>query len=339
METRHPKSVRAVLAGIPLLAALLTVACAQLGSVGSGKSIPADRLVELNGLYYAEDSTNNAAPKPFTGSIEAPHSATNKQRRLYAEVRDGKLDGQATLWHESGKKHLQVKYDANTRVRRIEWDDKGKLISEYPDPKTKSTAAVQPPAIDPSTGLPYAQPPTGTNQPPTTVTNAPPAAVLVLFPLLKLKLRGSLYYESDEALIPFTGVGIEYHSGKIKKREEHFVDGERRGRATWWYKNGVKSYEAFLTINIEVPSNSLPNGTVTHWFPTGKLKKESIWKDRAEIKVTTYNPDGQPNGTLEGGNGTLVHYDEAGKKQHEETYENGALKSEQWYAADGKLVP
>ena len=304
-----------------MLAAFLAVGCAVTGP--TSKPISADRLIDIDGIYYTEENTNS----PFSGSIESLYSATNKQRRMYAEIRKGKLEGAASIWHESGKPYIQLKYNANNRVLRKEWDDMGKLISEYPATKTNSTTTISTNSVfDPATGLPS--------------TNQPPAEIPKEFPLTKLILRGQLYYESEEALFPFTGVGIEYHSGKKKKREENFEGGERKGRTTWWYKNGVKSFEAFYIRNKDVPSNSLPDGTVSHWFETGKLRIVAQWVNGAEIKLTTYAPDGQESGALENGSGSLVYYDEKnGKKQHEQTYENGALVKEQWYRADGSLEP
>ena len=328
METRHPKPVRTVIGAIPLLAAFLAVGCALTGP--TSKPISADRLIDIDGIYYTEENTNS----PFSGSIESLYSATNKQRRMYAEIRKGKLEGAASIWHESGKPYIQLKYNANNRVLRKEWDDMGKLISDYSATKPKPTATISTNSVfDPATGLP------STNQPPTIVTNAPPAEKPKEFLLTKLKLRGQLYYESEEALFPFTGVAIEYHSGKKKKREENLEGGERNGRTTWWHKNGVKSFEAFYIRNKDVPSNSLPDGTVSHWFETGKLRMVAQWVNGAEIKRTTYAPDGQESGALENGSGSLVYYDEKGKKQLEETYENGALVKEQWYRADGSLEP
>lgn len=136
-----------IFSAVAVLAMVLAAGCA---TTKGPAVVDGAMLVERDGLWYEIDSE-----APFTGTMaeywpggekkveaelldgkvngKVTEWYENGQEASETEYRDGKLHGKATGWYENGQKRAEVEFNEGEETSRQEWDEAGNLIGQSPD--------------------------------------------------------------------------------------------------------------------------------------------------------------------------------------------------------------
>jgi len=276
--------------------------------------------------YYADDfnsSTYQVADgkasllpeayeeEPYTGRVIIKHS--NGDPHLVAYIRRGRFVETATVTDETGQQRTELKYDdRGTALKTQQWDANGTLVE----------------VIDHQAGTTSVTP----GGPGTTPANPNLPAKFIEFD--QVEVRGWLMYDKSEEFFSYTGAIVAFHdSAKTKlARVESYAQGIPEGKSTWWHANGQKQFEADYV-------QGEPDGLATWWRSDGSPEHEAFWQDGTLARATTWDTDGQENGKVLSGNGTLVFLHPDGTKRQETIYTDGKLTDEHWWDETGKELP
>jgi hypothetical protein len=137
-------------------------------------------------------------------------------------------------------------------------------------------------------------------------------------------LRGGIVrletYKNDS----LNGVSRTYWiDGKGIMDEREYLNGRSRYIQRIFYKNGKPEAETGY-------ANGIPDGVSRHYYPNGQLETDEIIRSGKEWEIRgSYTENGvrRKGGTLRGGNGTVVIYNEDGSVKGTKTFVKGVAKT------------
>ena len=187
----------------------------------------------INGIIFLQDLN-----ELYTGNNLCEYTSGQVKSKGY--IKDGKLIGKVTNWHENGQIFSEEYYkDGKKDGKWTEWYENGQIFSEgnYKDGKKDDKWT-------------YWQ---KNDQ--------------------KIWLDGQIF--SEEYYLEGNLVGetkYSYHENGQILSEEYYKDGKKDGKWTEWYENGLK----WLDRNYK---NGKRDGKWTEWYANGLIKLEENYKD------------------------------------------------------------
>jgi TonB family protein len=84
----------------------------------------------------------------------------------------------------------------------------------------------------------------------------------------------AFYYKINEIDSSFCGFEKYYYFTGQQHSVITIKNGDKHGKATWWYKNGQKWTEGYYNYNLE-------DSLWIYWYPNGNKKSEKFYDDRS----------------------------------------------------------
>ena len=268
------------------------------------EAVDMESLEERDDLYYQPNES-----EPFSGWAKT--MSDSGQVAVLGRLKDGKLDGLWTDWHENGQKEGERTFKDGKRDGLVTtWHEDGQKEEErtYKDGELVSASEEVKPSAD---------------SPEPLISDADVERLVkeAVDGNLLQERNGFLYQASESE--PYGGWGKEmYDSGQAKGLVQ-FKDGKEDGPFVGWHENGKKRLEQTF-------KDGKPDGLMTGWHENGQKQAEIIWKDgKQDGLMTVWHENGQKQyeGIWKDGkqDGLVTTWHENGQKQGEGTYKDGEL--------------
>ena len=247
------------------------------------KGIKFDELEQREGVHYLKGSD-----KPYKGKFFSLYK--NGQKKIEANMKDGKINGLAFGWHENGKKMQEVKWNEGKAEGSATWwyeSGQKKLSGTFKEGKRH--------------GLWTWWDEKGQKQNELRYVKGEEVFEGVNIDELELRDIGSEIFYLKGSDTPYTGKSYEltWHGDGPKKIEGTFKNGKPDGLWVFYYSNGQLEAKSHY-------KDGKIDGSHVMWHPNGQRWSERNWK----------------NGVKDG---PWMYWHENGQKESEKNFKTGKL--------------
>ena len=260
-----------------------------------------DKLEEREGVHYLKGSN-----KPYKGKVFRLYK--NGQKKIEANMKDGKPDGLTFGWHENGKKMQEVKWNEGKAEGSATWwyeSGQKKLSGTFKEgkrhglwtwwdeggQKKSEISFIQGKAEEGSDVLWDGQVIRykAKVKPEEPLAETKPELEGVVFKELEYR-EGIAYLKGSDT--PYTGKSFLLYKNGQKKSEGNFKDGKLVGLVVEWHENGQKWRE----LNYK---DGKVDGLYVEWYENGQKKCEINYEDDGIGSEKFWNSKGEPVDSLE----------------------------------------